>query len=186
MDSDQFNPNSTQKTKISGDVFYDSAHCSLSEMSALFSEIRSPSFISSLFMTYSAPVKKIGNTHGFILQKKVISYLQFDVGDDVAMVLCHPLGNPPPKRDTPSKEHIDKLYKKYDYYFRFSRGATLSDFDFNDMGIKYHIPIYTRISLSGTSYAFTVAMELLELFGFQLNDTVNILFRKENPSTTPH
>lgn len=181
MDPDQSNPNSEEKTAISSDVFYDTTHCSPSEITALFSEIHSPSFISSLFMTYSAPVKKIGSTHGFILQKKVISYLKFDIGDDVAMILCRPPGSPPPKRPPPTKEHIDKLYKKYDYYFRFSKGTTLSDFDFKDMGIKYHIPIYTRITLSGTSYAFTIAMELLELFGFQLNDTVNILFRKENP-----
>ena len=172
-------PPTASESKLSEDVFYDSSACDRRYLQQVFSELQNPHFISSFYFTYQAPVKKIGNSCGFVLHKKVASFLNLDPGDDVALILMPNDPTNTTNRESPSKEEIDALYNKYDYYFRFKRGTTLSDFNFQEIGSKYHVPIYTRVTQSGTSYALTIAPEVLNLFGFELNQEVNLLIRKE-------
>ena len=158
--------------KISNNAVFDSDHCNKTEMSTIFS-IHRPSFVSSFVIIYEAPVKKIGSTHGFMLQKKIASYLGLDVGSEVNLILR---GKRP--KTVPTNGKLRDIQKKYKHYFRLAKGTKLTDFDFSEVGYKYYIPIYTKLTTNGTSYAFVISLDILNLLGFDVDNNVELLIKK--------
>jgi hypothetical protein len=131
--------------------------------------------VSSYIVPYETYIKKTGTSWGFPITRQVAQYLSLVEGDELSIIILPHT----PKRIGPSKELLDKLYSIYDYYFWFTGDTKLSDFNFNDVGKKYHIPLRSKISVIGTSYAIFVAPDIAKhIYGLDLNDKVRLMIRK--------
>jgi len=163
--------------RIADSVVIDSDKLSDQEIKDIIELNGRPRFMSFMSYSYETKVKRLGNTHGIGITKEAAKIFHLKPGDYVELILMHPKGSEP-LLTSPSKEELDKIHEKHDFHFRFEEGIALSDFNFTDLGRKYHIPIYNKLSIIGTSYAFFINIEVLDLFGFKVGDTVNLIIRK--------
>lgn len=162
---------------LSNYVVFNSEQCSQEERLFVINNLFNPRFLSPVVIAYESQVRKIGNTHGFIIPTVLASYLKINPGDEIQLIIKN-LENRP--YTPPTTEEIEKVYKNYEYYFRFPRGVTLTYFNFNMVNKKFFIPIHTLLRQTGSSYAFFVALTVLELFGHRPNDKVSLYIRKVN------
>jgi antitoxin component of MazEF toxin-antitoxin module len=164
--------------KLSRNIILNSQRCSKDDLDDILRHNQTPTFLSAFTLPpFSTTVRKIGKTHGFILPKKIGSFLQLQPDDEVQLILQRPYGE---KRSTPipTKRELQSISEKYAYYFKFQPDVTLDSFNFEEVGNNFHIPIYTRLRVNGTSFAFYVTIEILEAFGFSLDNPVDVIIRK--------
>jgi len=185
MNSVSDSPLSETLKKTADTVILNSDRLGKEEVQELFQVADKPRFIPYASLSYESKVKKIGNTHGFGIPKNVAHVFKLQPGEYVEIILRHPPGKEP-DLTTPPREILDRIYERHEFHFHFPDGVTLSDFMFEELGKKYYIPLYNKLSVTGTSYAFFFNLEVLELFGFHLNDNAELFIRKVSQYEKTH
>jgi len=164
--------------KLSRNIIIKPDKCTKSDLNDILLHNQEPSFLSAFALPpFTADVRKIGKTHGFTIPKNIAKFLQLSPDMEIQLILQKPTGE---KRSTPipTKKELQKAYEKYAYYFKFQEDVTLEDFNFEEVGKSFHIPIYTRLRVNGTSYAFYVAIDVLKIYGFKIGDPAELIIRK--------
>jgi len=166
-------PDSDLKKIIPYAVF-DPQKCNPADMNIIMKNC-SASVISSYITPYETYLKKTASTWGFPMTRQVAQYINLQEGDELSIIIIPHTH----RAHTPSKDMLNTLYDLYDHYFWFSDGVRLSDFNFKDVGTKYHIPLRSKITVIGTSYAIFIAPEIARnVYGLDLGDKVRLLIRK--------
>ena len=164
--------------KLSRNIIFNPDRCQKHDLDDILRHDQNPNFTTGFTLPpYSTEVRKIGKTHGFAMPKVMTKFLRLSPDDEVQLILQHPRGRMR-TTDIPTRDQLSYVYEKYAYYFKFQEDVNLADFNFEEVGQNFYIPIYTRLRVNGTSFAFYVAIEVLDLFGFSLGDPVEIIIRK--------
>lgn len=138
---------------------------------------KNPRFMSTYSgLPYESNIRRMGGTHGIGITKEAARIFHLSPGDAVELILMHI--NKRPEMAPPSADTLRSISNRHSIYFRLPSGTSLADFDFESVGKTFYLPIYTKISIIGTSYACFVSLEVLRLFGFASGDPIKILIRK--------
>lgn len=161
-------------SKIIPYAVFDPQKCEPDEMNFIMKSCNASS-MSSYITPYDTYLKKTASTWGFPITRQVAQYVNLREGDEISIIIVPNS----PKAVNPTKEQLDNLYSLYDHYFWFAGSVKLSDFDFNEVGKKYHIPLRSKITVIGTSYAIFIAPDIAkQVYGLDLGDKVRLMIRK--------
>jgi hypothetical protein len=160
--------------KIIQHAVFDPNNCDPDDMKFIMKKCNALT-LSSYITPYETYIKKTASTWGFPMTRQVALYINLAEGDELSIIII-PHN---PKSIKPTKEQLDSLYSLYDHYFWFTGTTKLSDFDFEDVGKKYHIPLRSKITVIGTSYAIFIAPDIAkQIYGLDLGDKVRLMIRK--------